>query len=407
MESHRELLAELQELRQATAGLLRAKLEALAGQINELASRTASDLGLVVPPDLETLLPLAPVAARLDKLAKLPPPAPPIDLGAVRRLAAGRAQSEVLHEFLNQLGPLCGARAIVVLREGTAAGWAGSGLPDADSVRHWTAAVSDSTALTHAADGTPALVELAADKVLGEWFGRTGRALLVPMSMRGRIVGILIAHEGPAKFDPTGVQIATFVVGLLLETLSTRQGAVAPALLDPATMAAIPSTPALELQDFTPPVFEPPVELPVHVSEQMPAAVPAAMFEPAMPVVSDVVPPPVAAPPPPPAPMPSVRPAPVVPPPVAVPTIAEDESKHQEARRFARLLVSEIRLYNEHAVQEGKVAHDIYSRLREDIERSREMYEQRVPAEIRARTNYFNDEMVRILADGNPEALGT
>jgi len=405
MESHQELLAELQELRQAAAGVLRAKLEALASQINELASRTASDLGVVVPPDLETLLPLGPVAARLDKLAKLPPPSPSVDLGAVRRLAVGRAQSEVLHEFLHQLAPLCGARAIVVLREGIVAGWAGSGFPGADSVRHWAAAVSDSPALAHAAGGTPTLVDLASDKALGEWFGRAGRALLVPMSMRGRIVGILVATEGPERFDPTSVQIATFVVGLLLETLSTRQGALVPALLDPVTVAAAPTTPP-ELQDFTPPVFEPPVEIPARGPEQVPLAAMMDRLELQMPVIGEIPPAPTFVPPPP-VPTPSVPPAPAVPPPAAPPAVADDEAKHQEARRFARLLVSEIRLYNEHAVQEGKATRDIYARLREDIDRSREMYEQRVSAEIRARTNYFNDEMVRILADGNPEALGT
>lgn len=405
MESHQELLAELQELRQAAAGLLRAKLEALASQINELASRTASDLGVVVPPDLEMLLPLGPIAARFDKLAELPPPPAPVDLGAVRRLAAGRAQSEVLHEFLLQLAPLCGARAIVVLREGTVAGWAGSGFPGADSVRHWTAAVSDSPALAHAAEGTPMLVELASDRVLGEWFGRAGRVLLVPMSMRGRIVGILVANEGKERFDPASVQIATFVVGLLLETLSARQGAVAPALLDPVTVAAAPAMPP-ELQDFTPPVFEPPVEIPARVPEQVPLTPTTDALELPMPVIRDIPPASISVPPPP-APTPSARPTPAGPPAAAPPAVADDETKHQEARRFARLLVSEIRLYNEQAVQEGKATLDIYARLREDIERSREMYEQRVPAEIRARTNYFNDEMVRILADGNPEALGT
>ncbi len=94
----------------------------------------------------------------------------------------------------------------------------------------------------------------------------------------------------------------------------------------------------------------------------------------------------------------------------AAPAVAardpEDERKHEEARRFARLLVSEIRLYNEQAVQAGKLARDIYSRLREDIDRSREMYEQRVSAEVRADSNYFHDEMVRILADGDADALG-
>jgi hypothetical protein len=69
-------------------------------------------------------------------------------------------------------------------------------------------------------------------------------------------------------------------------------------------------------------------------------------------------------------------------------------------------LVSEIRLYNEATVQEGKQTRDLYRRLRDDIDRSREMYEQRIPAEVRAATDFFNDELVRILADGDRGALG-
>jgi hypothetical protein len=34
------------------------------------------------------------------------------------------------------------------------------------------------------------------------------------------------------------------------------------------------------------------------------------------------------------------------------------------------------------------------------------MYEQRVSSEVRAGSNYFHDELVRILADGDPDALG-
>ena len=57
-------------------------------------------------------------------------------------------------------------------------------------------------------------------------------------------------------------------------------------------------------------------------------------------------------------------------------------------------------------MQAGKLGHDIYARLKDDINRSREMYEQRVSPEVRADSNYFHDEMVRILADGDPDALG-
>jgi hypothetical protein len=83
-----------------------------------------------------------------------------------------------------------------------------------------------------------------------------------------------------------------------------------------------------------------------------------------------------------------------------------DEAAHEEARRLARLLVSEIRLYYEDQVHEGRRNRDIYRRLRDDIDRSRRMYEERVAEPVRESRDYFHEELVRILADGDEGALG-
>jgi hypothetical protein len=78
-----------------------------------------------------------------------------------------------------------------------------------------------------------------------------------------------------------------------------------------------------------------------------------------------------------------------------------------DARRLARLLISEIKLYNEKKVEDGRAALDLYERLKDDIERSRQVYDERTPANIRQDTDFFHDELVRILADGRAEALGS
>lgn len=95
-------------------------------------------------------------------------------------------------------------------------------------------------------------------------------------------------------------------------------------------------------------------------------------------------------------------------PPPAAPAVLTPEAQkaHEDAKRFARLVVSEIKLYNETKVNEGRRAKDLYERLKEDIERGRQMYMDRVAAPIRETTNYFYDELVRILAGGDPGALG-
>jgi hypothetical protein len=98
---------------------------------------------------------------------------------------------------------------------------------------------------------------------------------------------------------------------------------------------------------------------------------------------------------------------PAAPPPPAAPAFSPEEQKaHEDAKRFARLVVSEIKLYNEAKVNEGRRQKDIYERLREDIERGRQMYTDRVPGPVREATNYFYDELVRILAGGDAGALG-
>lgn len=86
----------------------------------------------------------------------------------------------------------------------------------------------------------------------------------------------------------------------------------------------------------------------------------------------------------------------------------EDERRlHNDARRFARLLVSEIKLYNEQKVAEGRSQNDLYLRLRDYIDRSREMYDKRVKPEVANRYDYFHQELVNTLAEGNAAKMGS
>jgi hypothetical protein len=75
------------------------------------------------------------------------------------------------------------------------------------------------------------------------------------------------------------------------------------------------------------------------------------------------------------------------------------------ARRYAKLLVSEIKLYHESVVIAGRRDRDLVARLGGEISRARVLYEQRVPPHVRQRADYFHDELVRTLADGDPTLL--
>jgi hypothetical protein len=84
-----------------------------------------------------------------------------------------------------------------------------------------------------------------------------------------------------------------------------------------------------------------------------------------------------------------------------------EDATHEEARRLARLLVTEIKLYNEEQVEEGRRSRNIYRALKEDIDRSRQIFEERIDESVRMETDYFQEELVKILAAGDTEILGT
>lgn len=77
------------------------------------------------------------------------------------------------------------------------------------------------------------------------------------------------------------------------------------------------------------------------------------------------------------------------------------------ARRYARLLLSEIRMYHEPIVDAARRSGDLMSRLHGEIERARKLYEARVPESVSARADYFDQELVRTLAGGDRTVLGS
>jgi hypothetical protein len=84
----------------------------------------------------------------------------------------------------------------------------------------------------------------------------------------------------------------------------------------------------------------------------------------------------------------------------------ENDPVHHKARRFAKLLVDEIKLYNKAKVQEGKKNRDLYQRLKEDIEKSRAAYEKRYGSTAAADAHYFDQEVIRNLAENDAALLG-
>jgi len=91
---------------------------------------------------------------------------------------------------------------------------------------------------------------------------------------------------------------------------------------------------------------------------------------------------------------------------VPTPGSETEQRAHNDARRFARLLVSEIKLYNAAKVNDGRRNYDLYDRLKDEIDRSRKVYDKRVAPAVAGRFDYFYDELVQTLAEGDPAKLG-
>ena len=188
-----------------------------------------------------------------------------------------------------------------------------------------------------------------------------------------------------------------------------------PVVEEPVAEETVVETPteveAVELPVREPESPVPPVEVPMEPPQSL---APVVESEPAPPVieppVEEVLPPP--PPPAPIAPPPPVTVAEIAPPPAApagfdTSHLSEAEQKvHKDATRFAKILVSEIELYNKSKVAEGRKNHDLYKRVKSDIDRSRQTFEKRFGKALNKQFDYFHDELVKALAMGDPAVLG-
>lgn len=109
-------------------------------------------------------------------------------------------------------------------------------------------------------------------------------------------------------------------------------------------------------------------------------------------------------------PLEEATPAPTQPtgtPPVTPPSLEKTRAEkpasaeppaHAKAKRLARLIVSDIALYNQAAVEEGIRNNTFTELLAHDIKEARTLYAQRVPDEIRNTTTYLDDAFEELIA---------
>jgi hypothetical protein len=344
--------------------------------------RFNQDLRGIVPPELVSGEG-GPAAARPGS----------VSVEAARGLDQATSQVDALHRFLDECRRYCSRAALLVTRGGAVGAWKAVGFSahggNDDAVRQISLPLTEGGPLSRVMTGTA--LRLPGSNQISTLLraSKSADAVAIPMVVREKISGALYADVvfgEERSFDPEALGFLTFLAGLVVDRLAARKLKPAPALRPPEVVQK-PEPAGMWMEDDS------------AAAEELPAATEAEESAEEAPPAEE------------PASEATLRPAPPIESPPArrlagpLAELAGDE-RQEEARRFARLLVSEIKLYNERAVLEGRESGNLYERLREDIDRSRQMYDERIPEDVRGSTNFFYDELVRILADGNSEALG-
>jgi hypothetical protein len=361
--------------------------------------------------------------AMAEVVASQPPPPPPVAQGpgfdrlkaSISAVEKGTSLSEVLTYLVNEVSQYVDRSAMFIVKGPSAIGWYARGVEPADVVKQVNIPLAGDTVFRsvntsrqavrgplHQSPGT-----LAAVARLG---GAPQSMLAVPLILRDKLAAILYCDTGREIDNATGdlIEVLVQFAGKIIDVLSLapkpgagrttstgstpeRAAAIRAGGEELRERAGVPATAAPPPVPGARPAAPPP---PVPQDEGSSTVMFNASTFSAMKQAVAPPPPPRAVPPPPPPPPPA-------------PAISPEEQKaHDDAKRFARLVVSEIKLYNEAKVTEGRRNKDIYERLKEDIERGRHMYTERVNPAVRDTTNYFYDELVRILAGGDQSALG-
>src|SRR6266545_4659637 len=81
------------------------------------------------------------------------------------------------------------------------------------------------------------------------------------------------------------------------------------------------------------------------------------------------------------------------------PLVTELPEAHLKAKRLARIIVSDIVLYNQSKVEEGVRNGRLLELLADDIREGRALYERRVPEEIRKEASYLEEAFEELMAN--------
>jgi hypothetical protein len=347
----------------------------------------------------------------------------PADLArAVAEIQSGTSQKEILRALLDACARYAPRVALFVVKGSRATGWQARGFANSDAVKDFALDENAAAVARAVGDRVVANAPLAdLDSRFLKDFGApsSGEGQILPLILKDKVAALVYADAGTntsGSLDAGSLELLVMSTSAWLEINSLRKQAQTQAdSRNAAAAEAPPAAPAA--QAFNDPFAS---HAPAFSSHAKAAA--ASAGEVSMPVASAAVGLPVIAAetrsveaqsavvemdPPLAEPLPVGRAeSETVPEPPPAAMSPEDQDTHRKAQRFARLLVDEIKLYNQAKVAEGRKNKDLYDRLKEAIEKSRATYHKRYGNTVAASANYFQNEIIRSLAEDDLSIMG-
>ena len=336
-------------------------------------------------------------------LQSLPAPASPAPASAggdpsalvhaVSNIHAGTTQKEILRALLDSGSGHCSRIALFVVKAGAAAGWQARGFGDDDAVKDFSLDLNAGP-VAHTYQNrvaTPGNVAEMGRRFVEQFSAPANEQVLVlPLTLKEKVAALVYADGGDSgKLESSALELLVIATSAWLEVVSLRKQAAAREDSTMVTRVEPPApSPVQTVSSFSDPFAS-------HAPKHVPASVPAAP-EPAAAEVVEVA---------------SAHTSAAA----ATATAAdpwagmspEDADVHRKAQRFARLLVDEIKLYNQAKVAEGRRHKDLYDRLKEDIDKSRGTFQKRYGNTAAASGDYFQNELLRSLAEDDVAIMGS
>lgn len=306
---------------------------------------------------------------------------------AVASVHAGTTQKEILRALLDA-GSLYASRvALFVVKAGAANGWQGRGLGAEDAVKDFPLDMSAGPAAHayHNRTAAPANIAEMDGRFVQQFGGPHNEQILVlPLVLKDKVAALLYADGGAeGVLDGASLEVLVLATSAWLEVVSLRKQAQREVGDTPAMERPPVAAPVQTVSSFSDPFA---AHTPKHTASK-PVAEPAAEVVEVAHASAAASAPATAA-----DPFAGMSP--------------DDADTHRKAQRFARLLVDEIKLYNQAKVAEGRRNKDLYDRLKEDIEKSRSTFQKRYGNTAAASGDYFQKEVVRSLAEDDYSVMG-